>query len=333
MNLQVVDTGNHVIAQSRDWRQLLDEVGELANVQVQSEGNDFERDDIKSWDFSELPSTYDLVQAGIQVTLYPALVDKTNTVSLKLIQREDEATWLSQQGVYRLLQLDLSEQVSWIHKETQKRLVQEMIYFGNIGNKSDLLIGVTQQVFQSCFPLERLPRTQEQYEQLREAHRGNIGQTFDDVIPVIKLIMQQYHQLMKKLKKSNQLAFAFAASDIKHQIDQLMPKGFIGFIPLEWLKHYPRYFKAMAVRLDKLQGNLQKDKLLQLKVMGWQEQYEALLNQLPADLNCFPEVLPLNWMMQEYRVSLFAQELGTSIPVSDKRWKAQLQIAKASIEQ
>jgi len=145
--------------------------------------------------------------------------------------------------------------------------------------------------------------------------------------------MQQYHQLMKKLKKSNQLAFAFAASDIKHQIDQFMPKGFIGFIPLEWLKHYPRYFKAMMGRLDKLQGNVQKDKLLQLKVISWQEQYESLINQLPADLNCFPEVLPLNWMMQEYRVSLFAQELGTSIPVSDKRWKAQMQLAKASIEQ
>ena len=333
MNLQVVDADNQVIAQGRDWRPLLEEIGDLAHVQVQTQGNDFERDDIKQWDFSELPKTYDLAQAGIQVTLYPALVDQTTKVALKLMQREDEAIWQSQQGVYRLLQLDLSEQVSWIHKETQKRLVQEMIYFGNIGNKADLLTGVTQQVFQACFNLEELPRTQDQYEQLKEAHRGNIGQTFDDVIPVIKLIMQQYHQLMKKLKKSNQLAFAFASSDIKHQIDQLMPKGFIGFIPITWLKQYPRYFKAMTARLDKLQGNLQKDKLLQLKVMGWQEQYENLLSQLPADLNCFPDVLPLNWMMQEYRVSLFAQELGTSIPVSDKRWKAQLQLAKASIEQ
>ena len=333
MNLQVVDADNQVIAQGRDWRPLLEEVGDLAHVQVQTQGNDFERDDIKQWDFSELPKTYDLAQAGIQVTLYPALVDQTTQVALKLMQREDEAIWQSQKGVYRLLQLDLSEQVSWIHKETQKRLVQEMIYFGNIGNKADLLTGVTQQVFQACFNLEELPRTQDQYEQLKEAHRGNIGQTFDDVIPVIKLIMQQYHQLMKKLKKSNQLAFAFASSDIKHQIDQLMPKGFIGFIPITWLKQYPRYFKAMTARLDKLQGNLQKDKLLQLKVMGWQEQYENLLSQLPADLNCFPDVLPLNWMMQEYRVSLFAQELGTSIPVSDKRWKAQLQLAKASIEQ
>ena len=334
MNLQVVDGDNTIIAQGRDWRVLLDEVGDQADIQVQSDENDFEREGITQWDFSELPKTYDLAQAGIQVTLYPALVEQgANAVSLKLLQREDEAMWQSRQGIYRLLQLDLTEQVSWIHKETQKRLVQEMIYFGNIGNKADLLNGVTQQVFKSCFNLDELPRTQDQYDALKELGRGNIGQTFDDVIPVIKLIMQQYHQLMKKLKKSNQLAFAFAASDIKHQIDQLMPKGFIGFVPLEWLKHYPRYFKAMTTRLDKLQGNLQKDKLLQLKVIGWQEQYEALINQLPADLNCFPEVLPLNWMMQEYRVSLFAQELGTSIPVSDKRWKAQLALAKASIEQ
>lgn len=333
MNLQVVNADNQIIAQGRDWRELIDEVGDQVNEQVQPEENDFERENITQWDFSDLPETYDLVQAGIQVTLYPAIIDNSSDVSLKLMQREDEAIWQTRQGIYRLLQLDLPEQVSWIQKETQKRLIQEMIYFGNIGNKTDLLTGVTQQVFKTCFQLEQLPRTQQDYEKLKELGRGNIGQTFDEVIPVIKSIMQQYHQLMKKLKKSNQLAFAFAASDIKHQIDQLMPKGFIGFIPLEWLKHYPRYFKAMMGRLDKLQGNVQKDKLLQLKVISWQEQYESLINQLPADLNCFPEVLPLNWMMQEYRVSLFAQELGTSIPVSDKRWKAQMQLAKASIEQ
>ncbi len=337
MNLQVVDSDNTVIAQGRDWRTLIDEVGDLADQQVEAVENDFEREDIIQWDFNVLPETYEMQQAGIKVTLYPALLDKGSSVQLKLLQREDEAKLLSQQGVYRLLQLDLSDQLGWIKKETQKCLVQEMIYFGNIGNKAELLAGVTQQVFKTCFNLDdgqqSLPRTKDEFHQFKEANRGNIGQTLDEVIPVIKLIMQQYHLLMKKLKKSNQLAFAFAASDIKHQVDQLMPTGFIGFIPLEWLKHYPRYFKAMIARLDKLQGNLQKDKLLQLKVMGWQEQYEILINQLPAELNCFPQVLPLNWMMQEYRVSLFAQELGTSIPVSDKRWKAQLILAKASIEQ
>jgi ATP-dependent helicase HrpA len=337
MNLQVVAGDNTIIAQGRDWRALIDEVGEQANEQVELAENDFERENITQWDFSTLPKTYDMSQAGIQVTLYPALLDKGKSVELKLLQREDEANWLSRQGVYRLLQLDLSEQVSWIHKETKKRLVQEMIYFGNIGNKTDLLIGVTQQVFKTCFKLgaehSDLPRSQDEYLQFKENNRANIGQTLDEVIPVIKLIMQQYHLLMKKLKKSNQLAFAFASSDIKHQIDQLMPTGFIGFIPLEWLRHYPRYFKAMIARLDKLQGNLQKDKLSQLNIMNWQEQYEALINQLPADLNCFPEVLPLNWMMQEYRVSMFAQELGTQIPISEKRWKAQLALAKASIEQ
>ncbi len=81
------------------------------------------------------------------------------------------------------MQLDLAEQVSWIQKETQKRLVQEMIYFGNIGNKADLLTGVTQQVFRTCFKLDHIPRTQDQYNQFKEIHRGNIGQTFDEVIP------------------------------------------------------------------------------------------------------------------------------------------------------
>lgn len=333
MNLQIIGSDNSVIAQGRDWRVLLDEVGDQVDAQVESNENDFERDGITSWDFTDLPATYDLTQSGIQVTLYPALMDNGKQLSLKLLQRKDESTWQTHKGIYRLLQIDLPELVSWVQKETQKRLVQEMIYFGNIGNKNDLLTGVTDQVFRTCYDLQAIPRTQDQYLKLKEAGRGNIGDTFDEVIPVIKEIMQQYHLLMKKLKKSNQLAFAFAASDIKHQIDNLMPKGFIGFIPLHWLKQYPRYIKAMMTRLDKLQGNIQKDKLSQLKVIAWQEQYDTLLNQLPADPNCFSEVLPLNWMIQEYRVSLFAQELGTSIPISDKRWKSQLALAKDSVQQ
>ena len=67
--------------------------------------------------------------------------------------------------------------------------------------------------------------------------------------------------------------------------------------------------------------------------MSWQEQYQGLLGKLPADLNCYPEIQPLNWMMQEYRVSLFAQELGTAIPISDKRWKAQFEKALQSVNQ
>ena len=89
----------------------------------------------------------------------------------------------------------------------------------------------------------------------------------------------------------------------------------------------------MMLRLDKLQGNLQKDKLTQLKVAQWIEQYQAVVSQLPASEECFEHVLALKWMIQEYRVSLFAQELGTSMPVSDKRWKAQITDAKTSIQQ
>ena len=135
------------------------------------------------------------------------------------------------------------------------------------------------------------------------------------------------------MKKQNQLAFAFAVSDINGQISQIMPKGFIGLVDFESLKHYPRYIKAMMLRMDKLQGNLQKDKLMQLKIMDWQEQYQSLLGKLPANLNCYPEVLPLNWMMQEFRVSLFAQELGTAIPISEKRWKVQFEKALQSVNQ
>ena len=333
MNIKVLGSDNRLLVQGRDWHQLLEEVGEQANAVVQVKGNDFEREKVTDWEDVVLPQTYDLQQAGIQVTLYPALVDAKTSVSLKLMERQDEAQVQTRLAVYRLLQLELPEQVSWIQKEVQKRLVQEIIYYANIGNKTELLSTVSSLVFKTCFKFDEVPRNAQQFNAIKEQGRSNIGKTLDEVVVLIKQIMSQYHLLNKKMKQQKQLAFAFAVSDIKYQIQMLMPKGFMAQVSFEWLKHYPRYIKAMMVRLDKLQGNLQKDKLLQLQIVGWQDQYKDLIAKLPADLNCYPEVLPLNWMMQEFRVSLFAQELGTSIPVSQKRWTAQLAKAQQSLQQ
>jgi ATP-dependent helicase HrpA len=333
MNIRVMGNDNILLAQGRNWHQLIEKIGDQIETLSQENNNDFEREGIVCWDLNELPNEYQVQQSGIQVTLYPALVDETNNVSLKLLSRADEAFVQSRQGILRLLKMELTEQVSWVQKETQKRLVQEMIYFGHIGNKAQLLDAVTHRVFSMSFDLSTLPRDEAAYLGLKDQGRGIIGDKFDEVIPLIKLILQSYHQLNKKMKQQNQLAFALAVGDIKQQVSELMPKGFLASIEYEWLKQYPRYFKAMMLRLDKLQGNLQKDKLTQIKVTQWIEQYQAVLAQLPASTECFEQVMALNWMIQEYRVSLFAQELGTAIPVSDKRWKAQIIDAKASIQQ
>ena len=89
----------------------------------------------------------------------------------------------------------------------------------------------------------------------------------------------------------------------------------------------------MVQRLDKLQGNIQKDKQMQLKIEKWQNEYRQLVANLPSDVLCYPQVMQLNWMIQEYRVSLFAQGLGTALPVSDKRWQQQYQLAQQSVQQ
>ena len=333
MNIQVMGHSGEQITQGRNWHELIEQVGDQAEQITQDKENDFERDGIRCWDLNSLPQEYTIEQSGIQVTLYPALVAEDESVSLKLLARKDEAQYQTRLGVIKLLQLELSDQVKWLHKETQKRLVQEMIYFGHIGNKAQLLEAVAHRVFALAFDLTEIPRDEAQFNQLKNNGRGNIGDVFEKTIPLIKQILQAYHQLNKKMKKQNQLAFAMAVGDIKNQINELLSKGFLAFTPYEWLKQYPKYLNAMMLRLDKLQGNIQKDKLMQLKVAPWQEQYNALLTQLPASAECFEQVQQLRWMIEEYRVSLFAQELGTVMPVSDKRWKVQLEEAKTSIQQ
>lgn len=333
MNISVINHDETVLAKGRYWRALVEQVGDVAGSINQAAENEFERERITQWDLNELPKHLELEQAGIKVTMFPALIDNREAVSLKLLERADSAEVATQQGVLRLLQLELAEQVSWIKKEAQRQLATEMIFYGSIGNKTELLEGIVQQCFTTTFKMPEAPRTQPQFQALKELGRGNIGDVLADILPTIKSILSGLHELQKKLKKQNQLAFAFAVSDIKQQLTQLVPKGFVGQIPLEWLRYYPRYIQAMMMRLDKLQGNLQKDKQLQQKVSSWDEQYQRIVANLPAEIGCFPEVLQLNWMIQEYRVSLFAQELGTKLPVSEKRWAAQLDVVKASVLQ
>lgn len=333
MNIKVVSSDETLLAQGRNWSSLVDEVGEVSEQHQPTQENDIERDDITAWDFSELPSNYILEQSGIKVTLFPTLLDMGDSVSIKLLDRADEQAWQTRKGVLKLLQLELKEQVSVVHKAVQKQLVQEIIYYSQLGNKTELLSSMTQLVFAHAFSWDDNPTNQAEFNAIKDAGRGNIGEAIDAVIPVVKEVLVRYHELNKAIKKHNQLAFAFAASDIKQQVAHLMPKGFLGEVPFTWLKQYPRFIKAMIQRLQKLQGNIQRDKQLQLQIITWQDQYEQLVASLPASIECFEEVLALKWMIQEYRVSLFAQELGTSISVSEKRWKAQMALAKESVQQ
>ena len=116
---------------------------------------------------------------------------------------------------------------------------------------------------------------------------------------------------------------AVALNDIKAQLANLVYPGFVRQTPAEWLKEYPRYLKAIEQRLDKVGSQLQRDRVWSGELAGYWEQYQARAAKHAQEGKRDPELILYRWMLEEYRVSLFAQQLGTKMAVSDKRLNKQ----------
>ena len=108
-------------------------------------------------------------------------------------------------------------------------------------------------------------------------------------------------------------------NDVKGQLVNLVYPGFVRDTPLEWLREYPRYLKAVEQRLDKVAGQVQRDRVWSGEMAGYWDQYKARQAKHAQEGKRDPELVLYRWMLEEYRVSLFAQQLGTKVPVSDKR--------------
>ena len=146
-----------------------------------------------------------------------------------------------------------------------------------------------------------------------------------DVAGLLGPLWQSYHEARLKLEQTTAAALRYATDDIRQQLSELIAKGFLLNTPWDWLVHYPRYMKAIRMRLDKAtSGRLAQDQKnceqLRLRV----EKFRQRASQLAAHGYEDAELNAFRWMLEEFRVSLFAQELGTSQPVSpqrlDKQW-------------
>jgi len=145
----------------------------------------------------------------------------------------------------------------------------------------------------------------------------------EEICGLVLETLKQHHQLNKKFKGSLSPAWLHAAGDIKAQLGYLIYSGFINQTPLEWLREYPRYFKSINLRLDKLTGNVSRDRALIQEVKPLWEDYLARLEKQQQQGITDAELTTFRWMIEELRVSLFTQELKTKIPVSAKRLKKQ----------
>lgn len=322
MRIQVVDADGREIAVGRNYSELCSTLsGQLADRQ-QPASIAPESGSERPAGQSELPVKISQQQAGIEVDFWPAWVDKGDVVVEQLFDNWAQAQQAQRLGVQRLILQQLPEQAKFLRQKLTV-LKEAAIYYREFGNQQqlteDVLLAAVDRTF---LPAEAaLPRTPEELKQRVETGRGEFVAAGEKLAAEVLVILKGWHQLQKRFKGRIDLAMAVAMNDIRVQLTALVYKGFVRAVPGEWLSQYPRYFAGIAQRLDKLPGQVQRDRVWTDELQRFQLQYQGLSERYRLEGRVDERIEMWRWMLEEYRVSLFAQQLGTKMPVSEKRLK------------
>jgi ATP-dependent helicase HrpA len=327
MNFKVIDEHGRQLAMGRSLPQLRAELGGQAQKSFQTVA---ERDvkvapelqeHITDWDFGELPELLEIRRGGQTMVGFPALVDRGEHCALEVFDDPQQAREKHRDGLRRLFRLQLREQVKFIERSLAG-LQSTAMQAGTVPALAaalpsfELLRGeVVDAALDRTALAEPWPADRASFLARRDEARGRLSLIAQEVARLVTTIVQEAAPLPKKLAGAR--AFGPACADINEQLARLFPHGFVTATVAAQLAQYPRYLKAIALRLDKLKADPARDAQRMADIAALQTPYlrelAARRGQADARLQEF------RWLLEELRVSLFAQELRTPMPVSVKR--------------
>ena len=326
MNIKVDDDRGKLIEQSRDLSELKAKYRENVQQTLQSAGQSQEINGITQWDFGALAKTQQLKRKGISIKAFPALVDEGDSVALKMHDNPQEAEVLSLKGQVRLAMIAEREKVKYLRKELLKGK-DIGLTVTSLGKRDAVAEDIIAAAIKQVVFGDNLLREQSDFEQALASNGQEIVPRANAIAELLAKVLANVVAIKKSIKTSkNALAIAHAAQDINQQLEHLLYPGFLFHIELEQLQQYPRYLQAIMVRLDKVAQNTQRDKLHISELAEHWQKYQDLKAQ-KGDIWCQNnrQLQTYRWMIEELRVSFFAQTLGTKIPVSSKRLRNQWQ--------
>ena len=325
MNFRVVDANNKVLAVGRDLKAIQSELsGKSQEVLSELPTSDIEKDKVTQWNMGDLPEVVELQQQGLSIRTYPAIVDDSQdgeSVSVRLFRDEEQAGVAMRQGLRRLFRLVARKEMKYMRKNL-RHLDKIQLYYAAIGNKQSLLQDLEDAIIDyAMFTDEDVIRSETLFNKLADDARQNLLTVANETCDVVYEILAQHHQIGKRLQGNIPLGWFDAVKDIKQQLSCLVYAGFVCATPRQWLKHLPRYLKAINLRLEKMERAFEADKKRQAEIQKhWNRVYQYIGDQPQQTLS--PEWEQYRWMVEEMRVSLFAQELKTAVPVSNKKLEA-----------
>lgn len=319
MNFRVVDAQGQTIRRGRDLNALQRGLGARAREQFGGARSGWERRGLRRWDFDELSEHVELNEAGITLRGYPAVVDEGESVALRLMDSPDQAACTSLAGIRRLFMLYLPDQTKYLRRKLPD-IDRLCLLYSGLGScealKQDLLAAVYQRVF---MPEGDLPRTREAFQARLQAGQEELIPTATWLVQTLLQVLEPYRDLHRRLSAQLPRAQLESGRDMREQLDALIYAGFVREIPAQWIGELPRYMQALARRLEQLQRDPIKDRRGLQAIRPLWEQCQRRREQHACKGLHDPQLERYRWLLEEYRVSLFAQELGTREKVSEQR--------------
>ncbi len=325
MNLHVIDAASTVIARARDLQQLR---GQASNVPLSSTpeaASPFERDNISTWDFAALPEMIEVVQQQVRVKRYPAVLDHGNQVALRLFDSRLEAQQQHRCGVRRLFMLHLAQQLKYLRKSLPdiKTLCTQL---AAVISADDLREHLIEAGVDAAFVGESaLPHTAAEFDRMLETGKGTLGDEVNALCALLQRIAGEHHALQAVMRAAKYPHLLDAVRDVQEQVGELFAAGFITRTPRRWLEHYPRYLKAARVRLEKAAHGAAREALHREQIAQLRRRYENSLQLAQRKQEVSADLQEFRWLLEELRVSLFAQELKALLPVSVQRLEKKLE--------
>ena len=314
LNLRIIDDGGQELAGGRKLHELQQQLGQAAAVTFRDNTQEFERDNVTAWDIGTLPESIKFARGKQQLTGYLGLQkEKDGRIALRLFDTTEAAEQAHRQGVIELMKLQLKEQVKDLNKGIQG-FTQAAMLLKHI-NADTLRDDLTQAVCDRAFIGEdELPRNEKAFKEQIKRARSRLPAVKEALSRYLQETAATYAELNGKLGKHPLTHL------LRQRLQTLLAPGFASHTPWAQWPRLPIYLKAMTLRLEKYSGNPARDAAREADIQEleqmWQEKTDSLVKQgqpISDGLAAF------KWMIEELRVSLFAQELKTPYPVSVKR--------------
>ncbi|GAA1772470.1 ATP-dependent RNA helicase HrpA [Luedemannella helvata] len=321
MTFRIEDDKGKPVAEGKDLDALRAQLRPKVRATIAAAADDLERTGLKAWPGGALPRSVERSRGGFRVTGWPALVDQQGSVAVRVFASEEEQRYAMTRGTRRLLLLTIPSPVPYLGKQLSAGVKLALMRnpHGGVPALLDDCIGasVDKLVADAGGPAW----DEAGFARLRDAVRADLVDVTLGVVGAVEKVLTAAHEVRTRLEAPTfaPAVYAGAKADIRDQLDKLVYAGFVTETAWAHLADLPRYLRAILQRLEKLPANPARDDQLADDVARVQEEYDALLAEVSAARAAEPDIVAIRWMIEELRVSYFAQTLGTAYPISEKR--------------